>query len=74
MRDDAHRPRRPRGTLATIVDAAVDGPGRTGLILVGRVLAAEDFDESSLYANGYDRRFRPQTADSPFAGPSDDAA
>ncbi|MFD1950381.1 precorrin-4 C(11)-methyltransferase [Sphingomonas arantia] len=61
-------------TLATIVAAAEDGPGRTGLILVGRVLAAEDFDESSLYAIGYDRRFRPQTTDSPFAGPSDDAA
>lgn len=57
-----------RGTLATIVDDAAGGPGRTALILVGRVLAAKDFDESSLYATGYDRRFRPQSADSRFAG------
>lgn len=57
-----------RGTLATIVDAAVGGPERTALILVGRVLAADDFVNSSLYAPGYDRRFRPQSAASRFAG------
>jgi len=57
-----------RATLATIVAAAADGPERTALILVGRVLAAEDFAESSLYAPGYDRRFRPKSATSPFAG------
>ncbi len=57
-----------RATLATIVAAAADGPERTALILVGRVLAAEDFAESSLYAPGYDRRFRPKSANSPFAG------
>jgi precorrin-4/cobalt-precorrin-4 C11-methyltransferase len=57
-----------RGTLATIADAAADGPERTALILVGRVLASEDFAESSLYAAGYDRRFRPQSAGSRFAG------
>ncbi|TCP67638.1 precorrin-4 C(11)-methyltransferase [Sphingomonas sp. PP-CE-1G-424] len=56
-----------RATLATIVEAAADGPDRTALILVGRVLAAADFDESSLYATGYDRRFRPQDATSRFA-------
>jgi precorrin-4/cobalt-precorrin-4 C11-methyltransferase len=56
-----------RATLATIVEAAADGPDRTALILVGRVLAAADFDESSLYAPGYDRRFRPQDATSRFA-------
>ncbi|WP_010216411.1 precorrin-4 C(11)-methyltransferase [Sphingomonas sp. PAMC 26621] len=56
-----------RATLATIVAAAADGPERTALILVGPVLAAEDFEESSLYAIGYDRRFRPQSATSPFA-------
>jgi precorrin-4/cobalt-precorrin-4 C11-methyltransferase len=60
-----------RGTLATIVEAAANGPERTALILVGRVLDAEGFDESSLYAAGYDRRFRPQSAGSRFAG--DDA-
>ncbi|WP_242140164.1 precorrin-4 C(11)-methyltransferase [Sphingomonas sp. TREG-RG-20F-R18-01] len=57
-----------RATLATIVAAAADGPERTALILVGRVLTAEDFAESSLYALGYDRRFRPESATSPFAG------
>ncbi|KQO09146.1 precorrin-4 C(11)-methyltransferase [Sphingomonas sp. Leaf242] len=56
-----------RATLATIVEAAADGPDRTALILVGRVLAAADFGESSLYATGYDRRFRPQDATSRFA-------
>jgi len=41
---------------------------RTALIVVGRVLAAQDFAESSLYAHGYDRRFRPQDAASRFIG------
>ncbi len=57
-----------RATLATIADAAAGKPDRTALILVGRALAAQDFAESSLYATGYDRRFRPQSADSKFAG------
>jgi precorrin-4/cobalt-precorrin-4 C11-methyltransferase len=57
-----------RGTLTTIAGAAAGGPERTALILVGRVLGAEEFAESSLYAAGYDRRFRPQSAASPFAG------
>ena len=56
-----------RATLATIAAAAADGPERTALILVGPVLAADDFIESSLYAPGYDRRFRPQSATSPFS-------
>lgn len=56
-----------RATLATIAAAAADGPERTALILVGPVLAADDFIESSLYAAGYDRRFRPQSATSPFS-------
>ncbi len=56
-----------RATLATIIEAAADGPDRTALILIGRVLAAADFGESSLYATGYDRRFRPQDATSRFA-------
>ncbi len=57
-----------RGTLATIADAIAGKPDRTALILVGQALAAQDFAESSLYAAGYDRRFRPQSADSKFAG------
>lgn len=57
-----------RATLATIVAAAEGGPERTALILVGRVLAAEGFGDSSLYSPGYDRRFRPQSVDSRFAG------
>jgi precorrin-4/cobalt-precorrin-4 C11-methyltransferase len=57
-----------RATLSTIVAAAADGPDRTALILVGPVLASADFGESSLYATGYDRRFRPQSATSRFAG------
>ncbi|WP_285017717.1 precorrin-4 C(11)-methyltransferase [Novosphingobium sp. fls2-241-R2A-195] len=57
-----------RATLETIEGAVAGSMERTALILVGRVLAAEDFGESSLYARGYDRRFRPQTADSRYAG------
>lgn len=57
-----------RATLDTIEDAVAGSMQRTALILVGRVLAAEDFGESSLYARGYDRRFRPQTAESRYAG------
>ncbi|MET4898211.1 precorrin-4 C(11)-methyltransferase [Sphingomonadaceae bacterium jetA1] len=48
-----------RATLATIEAAAADGPERTALILVGRVLDQSDFVESRLYAEGYDRRYRP---------------
>ena len=57
-----------RATLETIADAVAGKPDRTALILVGQALAARDFAESSLYAAGYDRRFRPQSADSRFAG------
>ncbi|WP_327754575.1 precorrin-4 C(11)-methyltransferase (plasmid) [Sphingobium sp. SJ10-10] len=55
-----------RATLATIAQAAADGPERTAIILVGPVLGNEDFMESSLYAPSYDRRFRPASADSVF--------
>jgi precorrin-4/cobalt-precorrin-4 C11-methyltransferase len=58
-----------RATLDTVVAAAAGGPERTALILVGPVLSADDFAESSLYAPGYDRRFRPQGAGSRFAEP-----
>jgi len=57
-----------RATLATIADAVAGKPDRTALILVGQALAAQDFVESSLYATRYDRRFRPQSAGSKFAG------
>lgn len=60
-----------RATLATIEAAVASSMERTALILVGRVLAPGDFGESSLYAAGYDRRFRPRDAASPFAGPSE---
>lgn len=60
-----------RATLATIEQAVAGSMERTALILVGRVLAARDFAESSLYAPGYDRRFRPQDAASRFSEASE---
>ena len=56
-----------RATLATIEAAVAGSMERTALILVGPALGAEDFAESSLYAPDYDRRFRPQSAQSRFA-------
>ena len=56
-----------RATLATLQAALEDGIERTALILVGRALAQSGFDDSKLYAAEYDRRYRPQTADSPWA-------
>lgn len=47
-----------RSTLGA-VDASIGVGERTALILVGRALAAQDFDDSRLYAGDYDRRFRP---------------
>ena len=52
-----------RGTLASITADVGETMERTALILVGRALAAEDFDESRLYAADYDRRFRAGRAD-----------
>ena len=57
-----------RGTLATMEALATGGPERTAIILVGPVLGEGDFAESQLYAPGYDRRFRPATAESRFVG------
>lgn len=54
-----------RATLATL-DPAIGEGERTALILVGRALAAEGFDESRLYAGDYDRRFRPVGTDPRF--------
>ena len=56
-----------RGSLATIQVQLGPDITRTALILVGPALAGEGFDESCLYAVDYDRRYRPQTADSPWA-------
>ena len=46
-----------RATLATITPP--EGIERTAIILVGRALAAQGFDDSRLYAADYDRRYRP---------------
>lgn len=56
-----------RGTLADITTRLGAEVTRTALILVGPALAGEGFDESCLYAVDYDRRYRPQSADSPWA-------
>lgn len=56
-----------RGTLSDIAGKLDDGITRTALILVGPALAGEGFDESCLYAVDYDRRYRPRSAESPWA-------
>lgn len=56
-----------RATLSTIRDAVDSRISRTALILVGPALAGEGFAESCLYSADYDRRYRPQSADSPWA-------
>ena len=56
-----------RGTLGTIEAVLPDGIERTALILVGPALGATKFAESRLYAADYDRRYRPQSAVSPWA-------
>ncbi|MCA1284117.1 precorrin-4 C(11)-methyltransferase [Salipiger bermudensis] len=61
-----------RGTLADIEARMEPQITRTALILVGPVLAGEGFDESCLYAADYDRRYRPQSASSPWSGWSED--
>lgn len=54
-------------TLNDIASKLDEGISRTALILVGPALAGEGFDESCLYAADYDRRYRPQSAQSPWA-------
>ena len=54
-------------TLDSLKDAMDESISRTALILVGRAIGAEHFDESCLYAPDYDRRYRPQSAQSPWA-------
>lgn len=56
-----------RATLGTLKAAMDDGISRTALILVGPALAGEGFTESCLYSKDYDRRYRPQSADSPWS-------
>ncbi|MGR3634793.1 MAG: precorrin-4 C(11)-methyltransferase [Shimia sp.] len=57
-----------RSTLKTLARDVTENITRTALILVGPALAGEGFDESRLYASEYDRRYRPQTANSPWSG------
>ena len=52
-----------RGSLANIAAAVGETMERTALILVGRALAQEGFENSRLYAADYDRRFRAGRAD-----------
>jgi precorrin-4/cobalt-precorrin-4 C11-methyltransferase len=52
------------GGLEEAVDKSI---ARTALIFVGSAIGASDFTESRLYAADYDRRYRPQTADSPWS-------
>jgi len=56
-----------RSTLAALKVDVTENITRTALILVGPALAGEGFDESCLYAADYDRRYRPQTAESPWS-------
>ncbi|KPH58116.1 precorrin-4 C(11)-methyltransferase [Novosphingobium aerophilum] len=57
-----------RASLGSVEAAVAGSMERTALILVGKALGQGVSGESSLYAAGYDRRFRPQTAESRFAG------
>ena len=56
-----------KATLGSVIEATEGARGRTALILVGQALGAEDFAESCLYGTDYDRRYRPQSADSPWS-------
>lgn len=56
-----------RATLSTIEAALPPEVTRTALIFVGPALAAKGFTESCLYAADYDRRYRPQSAESPWS-------
>lgn len=56
-----------RSTLGTLVQDLPPDITRTALILVGAALQSDNFSESCLYAADYDRRYRPQSADSPWS-------
>jgi precorrin-4/cobalt-precorrin-4 C11-methyltransferase len=55
-----------RGTLSTIQGLVGPEVDRTALILVGRALGQVGFDESRLYADDYDRRYRPRGTEPRF--------
>lgn len=61
-----------RGTLADVAAQMDDAINRTALILVGPALNGETEVRSALYATDYDRRYRPQSADSPFSSMDED--
>lgn len=54
-------------TLEKVERAMDPSISRTALIFVGQAVGDADFDESRLYAADYDRRYRPQSADSPWS-------
>ncbi|WP_298836744.1 precorrin-4 C(11)-methyltransferase [uncultured Roseobacter sp.] len=56
-----------RATLATIGREMDPSVTRTALIFVGPAVSGEGFQESCLYSADYDRRYRPQTAESPWS-------
>ncbi|HRY06892.1 MAG TPA: precorrin-4 C(11)-methyltransferase [Hyphomicrobiaceae bacterium] len=49
-----------RSTLGNVLADVGEARGRTALILVGHTLGAREFAESRLYADDYDRRYRPR--------------
>ena len=55
-----------RATLQTLAQDLGAELERTALIMVGPALGANDFIESSLYAQDYDRRYRPIGTDPRF--------
>ncbi|TCL10198.1 precorrin-4 C11-methyltransferase [Shimia isoporae] len=56
-----------RTSLGSLKADVTENITRTALILVGPALAGEGFDDSCLYATEYDRRYRPQSAESPWS-------
>lgn len=56
-----------RTTLEDLEDAIPPEVTRTALILVGPALAGTSEIRSALYSKDYDRRYRPQSADSPWS-------
>jgi precorrin-4/cobalt-precorrin-4 C11-methyltransferase len=55
-----------RSTLGSVRKSLGAELERTALIFVGKTLAARDFDDSRLYADDYDRRYRPIGTDPRF--------
>ena len=61
-----------RGRLSDIASLVPEEVTRTALILVGPALGGETEVRSALYSADYDRRYRPQGADSPFTSVGDE--